>query len=294
MDRRRFYCQESGAIIMKETYLHQNRGIKGKNMKTYNTFNDGQDSTQTRFSLLPTLGIFLGTLTSLIAWTPSSFAAKFANQFVEFEMPPQWQCLLEGAEWVCQNTQEDKKRDAIIVLAAKLKGDQDSLDQYQTYLSGVKNFTSVQGKPLKSEPKFSKMKTINGHPWVDSLHFESEIPGFYTHYYATIKEDIGVLVTYSVNKAKYSDYQSVFENMENTLRVFRKAGGLNTGSASGNLFSNTQIPTNISAESVFGTKIDGGADKPKKQNGGDDMTLYLIVGALAIGGFIWFKKKRGG
>jgi LPXTG-motif cell wall-anchored protein len=97
-----------------------------------------------------------------------------------------------------------------------------------------------------------------------------------------------------VNKAKYSDYQSVFENMENTLRVFRKAGGLNTGSASGNLFSNTQIPTNISAESVFGTKIDGGADKPKKQNGGDDMTLYLIVGALAIGGFIWFKKKRGG
>ena len=46
---------------------------------------------------------------------PSSFAAKFANQFTEFELPPQWNCTLEGAEWVCQNTNEAKKKDAIIV-----------------------------------------------------------------------------------------------------------------------------------------------------------------------------------
>jgi hypothetical protein len=59
----------------------------------------------------------------------NSYAAKFANQFVEFELPPQWQCNLEGAEWVCQSLDEQKKRDAIIVLAAKLKGDQDSLSK---------------------------------------------------------------------------------------------------------------------------------------------------------------------
>lgn len=47
-----------------------------------------------------------------------SFAAKWSNQFVEFEMPPQWSCSLEGAEWVCQSMNEEKKRDAIIVLAA--------------------------------------------------------------------------------------------------------------------------------------------------------------------------------
>src|SRR6478752_7464240 len=93
---------------------------------------------------------------SSAALTPSfAHAAKFANQFAEFELPPQWQCNLEGAEWVCQNTNEGKKRDAIIVLAAKLKGDQDSLDQYLTYHKSNKTYTSVQGKPVKSEMKYA-------------------------------------------------------------------------------------------------------------------------------------------
>ena len=86
----------------------------------------------------------------------AAHAAKFANQFVEFELPPQWQCNLEGAEWVCQSTVEAKKKDAIIVLAAKLKGEQDSLDQYLTYLKNPKIYTTVQGKPMKSEVKYAK------------------------------------------------------------------------------------------------------------------------------------------
>src|SRR5687767_4895260 len=84
------------------------------------------------------------------------FAAKFANRFVEFELPPQWQCQLEGAECVCQSTNESKKREAIIILAAKLKGDQDSIDQYTAYLKSPKTYNSVQGKAVKSEPKYTK------------------------------------------------------------------------------------------------------------------------------------------
>ena len=71
-----------------------------------------------------------------------SRAARFANQFIEFELPPLWACSLEGAEWVCQSTDPAKKRDALIVLAAKLKGDQDSLDQYTSYLKAAKSWTT--------------------------------------------------------------------------------------------------------------------------------------------------------
>src|SRR5699024_3341102 len=138
-----------------------------------------------------------------------------------------------------------KKRDAIIVLAAKMKGDQDSLDQYLTYLKAAKTFTSVVGKAVKSDPKWAKTVNLSGQPWVDALHMESEIPGFYTRYLATIKQDIGVLVTYSVSKAKYSQYQNDFDNMIKTLKVFRKAGGINVAPASGNLFQNAQIPTSM-------------------------------------------------
>jgi hypothetical protein len=231
-----------------------------------------------------------------VAAAPEARAAKFANQFVEFELPPQWSCNLEGAEWVCQSTDESKKRDAIIVLAAKLKGDQDSLDQYQTYLSAAKTYTSVTGKPVKSEVKYpAKTVNLNGQAWVDSLHLESEIPGFYTRYLATVKQDIGVLVTYSVAKAKYANYTEAFENMIKTLKVFRKPGAINTGgNSNGTIFSNTTIPAGaVSDSTVFGgAPVPTEAPKPKKPKSDNSMLLLLAVGVVVVI-FVIRRKKQG-
>jgi hypothetical protein len=239
-------------------------------------------------------------LLALAAWAAFStpaHAAKFANQFVEFELPPQWQCNLEGAEWVCQSTNDVKKRDAIIVLAAKLKGDQDSLDQYLTYLKAAKTYTSVQGKPVKSEMKYAKDVNLNGQAWVDALHMESEIPGFLTRYLATVKQDIGVLVTYSVNKNKWSEYLGDFDNMTKTLKVFRKAGqGLNTMPQNGNLFTGTQVPQNVSGDTVFpGAAPVGGNDnapKPASKNASPMLPLLALAGI--VGFVIWRRKQSQG
>src|SRR6185312_4580664 len=97
-------------------------------------------------------------------FTTFAHAAKFANQFVEFELPPKWQCSLEGAEWVCQNTDAAKKREAIIILAAKLRGDQDTLEAYLDYLKHPKRWTSIDGKSVQSEAKYARSADINGHP----------------------------------------------------------------------------------------------------------------------------------
>jgi len=236
-------------------------------------------------------------VSTVISPINSAWAAKWANQFTEFELPPSWACNLEGAEWVCQNTDEAKKKEAIIVLAAKLKGDQDSLDQYLAYLKAAKSYTSVAGKPMKSEPKFAKTVNLNGQPWVDALHMESEIPGFYTRYLATIKDDIGVLVTYSIAKNKYPEYQKEFDNLIRTLKVFRKSGGINVAPSNTNLM-NTQIPQTVSEGTVFpgGLNVQGGSDQraaPKTASGNDDLFLYGIIAVAAIG-LIIFKKKRGG
>ncbi|MCM2278760.1 MAG: hypothetical protein NDJ89_11855 [Oligoflexia bacterium] len=228
----------------------------------------------------------------MLASATPALAARFGNQFVEFELPPQWKCNLEGAEWVCQSEAEDKKRDAIIVLAAKLKGEQDSLDQYKAYLEMPKNYTSVQGKTVNSEPKYAKTLAINNHAWIDSLHLESEIPGFYTRYLATVKEDIGVLVTYSINKAKYQQYVSQFETMVNTLKVFRKPGSINVRAASDNLFDIPK-PADPSAATVFGGNIPlGGADAPKPKQEEDLPFMLLVIGAAVVGFIIWRKRRQ--
>lgn len=247
--------------------------------------------------VLSVFGVSISSILVALAFTASSQAAKFANQFSEFELPPGWNCNLEGAEWVCQNADPAKRKEAIIVLAAKLKGDQDSLDQYLTYLKATKTFTSVTGKPMKSEPKDTKTINLNGHPWVSSLHLESEIPGFYTRYLATVKEDIGILVTYSVTKAKFQDYLKDFDNMVNTLKVFRKEGGINVAPANTNILQ-PNIPTTVSDGTVFpGVSPQGGVDQPQGQGrasggGSGDLFLYGVIAAAAIAFIIIKKKKR--
>ncbi len=236
----------------------------------------------------------ISTLALALALNSSSaFAAKFANQFAEFELPPQWQCNLEGAEWVCQSTNEGKKRDAIIVLAAKLKGDQDSLDQYLSYLKAAKTFTSVQNKAVKSEPRYSKTVNLNGHPWVDALHLESEIPGFYTRYLATVKQDIGVLVTYSINKNKYQQYLSEFENMVKTLKVFRKTGGINAAPPSADLFKTTHIPQQVQGDSVFPGSAPVASSEPENQPPKKNELPLPLIGVVAAAIlFIIIRKRR--
>lgn len=236
-------------------------------------------------------------LVTAIVAPPSAHAMKFSNQFVEFELPYNWKCGLEGAEWVCQSQDEQKKRDAIIVLAAKLKGDQDTLDKYQEYLNKPRKFNLPGGKEVISQPKYANNKTMNGQVWADSMHTDSEIPNFFTRYLATVYQDIAVLVTYSVNKTKFADYQKQFDDMVTSMKVFRKQGGMNTqlAAANTNLFnqvSKPSLPGLDTGEGAVG-QAQGGANKSKGSSDSGNMGLLALV-AVGIAGFLYIKKKREG
>jgi hypothetical protein len=208
--------------------------------------------------------------------------------------------VLEGAEWVCQNTQPDKRKEAIIIFAAKERGDQDSLDAYLAHLSKDKSFTAPDGKTYQSQKRWAKTENVNGQVWVDAMHLDSEIKGFYTSYFATIREDIGVLVTFSVNRLKYQDYLPQIEEVKRSLRVFRKPGGLN--STQGDLFKQSAIPSTLSQDSVFpnpGQQPSGQAvpnqtvvqNQPNKKK--NDVLTYGLIGAGAILLFALIKRKKG-
>lgn len=234
-------------------------------------------------TLLTTLGFVL--------ISQSAMAKRFANQYTEFELPPGWQCAIEGSEWVCQSENADRKKEAIIILAAKIRGEQDSLDQYQAYLKKGKTYQLPGGKTQNSEAKYAKISNINSQQWVDALHLASEVPGFYTRYLATVKEDLGVAVTFSVTKDMYSAYQGIFDNIVASLRVFRQKkqnlAGLRMGNKDDANFDDTTfIPNN--------ENFDIGSAKKKKADGsgsGDgDLMIYGLVAAVA--GFVILKKLK--
>lgn len=164
----------------------------------------------------------LFALWPLFCFTIAS-AETFTSPYCEFELPTGWKCALEGTEWVCQSENAERKKEAIIIMAAKYRGPQDSLASYLQYLKSSKTFSLPGGKTQVSDPKSAKEVKIKGHQWIDALHLASEVPGFYTRYLATVIADLGMAVTFSVAKDHYDAYQDVFEKVVQTLRVFREA-----------------------------------------------------------------------
>jgi hypothetical protein len=238
-------------------------------------------------------------LTFGLTFALTSNASKFANQFVEFELPNAWVCLLEGAEWVCQNQQDkEKKKEAIVVLAAKVQGDQDTLDQYLAYLRNPKVYTTAAGKQVTSDVRYANNKTIQDKAWVDALHLESEIPGFYTRYLATVTDGIGILVTYSVNKNKYQEYAATFDSMVNSLKAFRREGGINAAGGNTSLFDRTKIPNGMSSDTVFQPMGADDGEKKVPAKGGlgalmnDPMIFYGGIGAVALIAISILKKRK--
>lgn len=221
------------------------------------------------------------------------FAKPFTSQFAEFELPNGWECALEGSEWVCQSENKDRKKEAIIILAAKYRGEQDSLDQYQAYLKGAKTFSLPGGKTQVSEAKSVTVREVNGQRWVDALHLASEVPGFYTRYLATVKDSLGIAVTFSVAKDNYDSYQDVFEKIIATLKVFDQKG------AAGGTWKPKGQEGDLIGEGTYvpGDGQNADISMQKKNNngsGGDDTTtmIGIIAAAAVVFLIIRMKKKK--
>jgi hypothetical protein len=232
-------------------------------------------------------------LSLLILLSTTAFAKRFSSKYCEFELPSGWDCALEGSEYVCQSENADRKKESIIILAAKIRGEQDNLDEYMAYLKKQKEYNLPGGKKQISEPKDTKLTRINEQQWVDALHLASEVPGFYTRYLATVKEDLGVAVTFSVTKDLYSSYQPIIDKLVSTLKVFRqKKSDLST-------LRNGKAEDPNYADSTFNpnSAMDLQANRTqKRKEGGDGDDTMLIIGLVvlaAVGMVIMKNKKKG-
>ena len=232
---------------------------------------------------------FLSLVFCLIL-SQSLLAKTFTSQFTEFELPSGWECALEGSEWVCQSDNKDRKKEAIIILAAKYRGEQDSLDQYQAYLKQAKSYTLPGGKTQVSEAKTVSTKEINGQRWIDALHLASEVPGFYTRYLATVKDNLGIAITFSVAKDHYDAYQDIFEKIIATIKVFDQK---NANSA--NWTKKKEEGDLVGGEAVPEVNQNFDIAQKKKAGSNNEMSetvSMILIGAAVIGLLLFLKKKK--
>lgn len=238
----------------------------------------------------------VATLLVSIAFSSLAEAKVFRNSYVSFELPNAWDCVLDGTEYVCRSkTNLKDSREAIIILTAKEVGPTDNLTDYEQHLKTPRTLPSRAGQATRSKVERVEVRTIANHPWVDGLHLGSEIPNYYTRYLATVKDRIGLLVTFSAHKLHYTKYAQDFIRAIASLRVL----------STKNMLANQNVDSKLPGSGKLGPDMGGaipadmGNDFPDELSGGGlsgskaiDIILALLV--LVGGGAGYFiLKKRG-
>jgi LPXTG-motif cell wall-anchored protein len=233
--------------------------------------------------------VFLGTI---------GLSQKFENQFIEFKIPENWKCGVEGTEWVCMSDNPRIKKETIVVFAAKVAGSKDTLKEYNTYLKKARNITDLEGKAIKSQVRYTRHKNIGGHTWVDSLHINGEIPGFITRYLATTYQELGILITYSVLESRWDAYESLFRSMVDSMKPRR---GTEPEVTAGNKADMTTIPITSLLEREEPAQEEpedafevSQAPEPEEEDSNMAIILILLLLGAGVVFFLMKKKKSSG
>lgn len=228
--------------------------------------------------------------TLVLLFSFSANAKLFSNSYVSFELPPSWDCTREGTEWLCVSQFErSTQKEAIIVLTAKEVGPADTLAQYLAHLQGPRLLPVKGGSPVPSKVYTVQNRMINNHPWVDGLHFGSEISTYYTRYLATVKDRIAILVTFSAHRTNFTKYSSDFIRAIDSLRVTATKDLLGktptAGQQQGAEMTGTPIPTALGPSDTVPLENSTQGSPIRKMLG-----LALIL--LAVGIFLVMRRKK--
>lgn len=231
-----------------------------------------------------------------VAVSPASNAKTFRNAYVSFELADRWNCNLEQTEWVCRTSAgPTDNREAIIILTAKEVGPSDTLAAYTAHLKTPRTIPSRTGQPIQSQIYKIEQRNINDQPWIDGMHFASEIPNYYTRYLATVKDKIAVLVTFSAHKQFYSRYSSDFFRAIESLRVIATKSLMGGAGANGIGIPGSDM---LGSGNAGGMGFGEGDEMPAEGTGQGGMNtktkgMMALVALIAIFGvYLMIKPKK--
>ncbi|MCB0408168.1 MAG: hypothetical protein KDD34_08195 [Bdellovibrionales bacterium] len=157
----------------------------------------------------------------LVTFLFSQISLAFTNEYLSFDLPEnQWACENLKKNWVCKPKNKEDSTQAAIIINAKVAGPEDTLAIYYNHLSQPKMLiTQNSGTPKPSQVLQIKNRTIGPQEWVESLHYASEVPGFYTLYLATRAGNLSILVTLSASKRSEQKFNPIFTSVIQSLRL---------------------------------------------------------------------------
>lgn len=216
--------------------------------------------------------------------------------YVSFDHPEGWRCELSQGVWICQNTTEPDRRESVVLSIATMATEWDTLDNYVKYLSESRTLKEDNGKTIKSKVTYARKRNINGVTWVDSLQHNSELPGFWSRYVATVQNKLAILITYIVSDEHYSRLAPQFEKMVSSLKP-RADFDLNVASKQGDgpIPGSTKLgplTKSILADRLNTKRKAAEEEAPPADDNGLMVSLGAIVGGAAVIYFFILRRRK--
>lgn len=217
-------------------------------------------------------------------------AFALTTQYLSFDHPDGWQCELSQGVWICQDTIEPQRKESLVLSIAATQSDWDSLENFEKYLKNTRKIQDDAGKTIESKITYTRKRNINGHWWVDSLQFNSELPGFWTRYVATVHKKIAILITYVASEEYYKTMGPKFERMMTSLKL-NSDFDLTVATKQGDgPLPGAEILGPRPQKDLLKSRLN---TKPKKKDApGSRNLLFLLVGVLGVVVFLFLKRKK--
>ena len=232
---------------------------------------------------------FINLFSLFFVFSPLSHAKVFKNDYLEFQISDVWSCQRQTIDWICR-PQGEYSPQALIIVTAKQTGPEDNLQNYLSYLSKPKPLAQRGQNQLTSEVVHAKQREIAGHPWVESLHLNSEVENFYTLYLATVKRGLSILVSLSVEKPIATKFNKDFASVVKSLKIVANEEFLarldDSASTDGG-------PVGISDDYIDDNSQRAPQTKARSSFLGFNTNLLLlfVIGIALIGGIFYYQRS---
>ena len=161
----------------------------------------------------------------------SSQAKVIETSYLTTQVPEDWNCRLTNNYWVCQSSTKGYDTRVVASFSAKQALPEENLENFLGHLKYPKSITSKIGRPVVSKVISAKKVDVNRVTWIEAIHFESEVPNYYTHYMVTVNGGVSILLQFSAHKDVFETMKPYFTSVILNTRL-KKLGIISHGTHS--------------------------------------------------------------
>lgn len=146
-------------------------------------------------------------------------AKVLETSYLTAKIPDHWDCHLANQQWVCRSQVKGYGSRVVASFVAKRASPEESIENFLTHFKSPKSIASKSGRSVVSKVVSVNKVTVNNVGWVQAVHFQGEVPNYYTYYMATVHKGVAVAIQFSSHKDVFKTMKPYFTRVVFSLRL---------------------------------------------------------------------------